>query len=439
MTAPSELPHRVARRLEGLQLAGRRVVVGLSGGVDSVVLLDVLQRCTPAAGFALAALHVHHGLSPNADAWAGFCEALCRARDIPLRIERVQVQVDSGHGVEAAARTVRYAAYRALDAEFIALAHNLDDQAETVLLQLLRGAGPDGLAGMPFARTLGSATLIRPLLDVPRSDIEDWARAHGLEWIEDESNADTSYARNHLRLHVLPRVAGHYPGYREALARAARNAADAAALADAVASADLADIADDSGVDIERLVALGPIRAANALRGWLRDAGVAMPPRIRLDEALRQLSGAAADASPEVAIGAHVLRRYRDRVRLVPVASGDRWSIRWDGESRLSLPDGRIVVAVAGVGDGIARARLEGHRVQLRNRHGGERFQVQANRPRRELKKLFQETGIAPWERNRVPLLCVDEQVIWVPGFGIDPAWMAGSDEASVRFELQRA
>lgn len=438
MTAPSALPLRVARRLEGWELAGRRVVVGLSGGVDSVVLLDILQRSAAANGFTLAALHVHHGLSPNADAWAGFCEGLCRARDIPLRIERVHVRVDSGHGVEAAARAARYAAYRTLDADFIALAHNLDDQAETVLLQLLRGAGPDGLAGMPFERPLGPTTLIRPLLDVPRSEIEDWARACALEWIEDESNADTSYARNHLRRNVLPRVEGHYPGYREALARAARNAADAAALADAVALADLADIADETGVDIDRLVALGPIRAANALRGWLRDAGIPMPPRLRLDEALRQLSGAAADASPEVVIGAHVLRRYRDRVRLATVESGDRWSVRWEGESRLSLPDGRVVVAVAGIGDGIARDRLEGHQVVLRNRHGGERFQVQANRPRRELKKLFQETGIAPWERNRLPLLCVDEQVIWVPGVGVDPGWLADSGEVSVRFELQR-
>ena len=439
MTASSALPLRVARRLEALELAGRRVVVGLSGGIDSVVLLDVLHRGATKVGFSLAALHVHHGLSPNADAWAGFCERLCRARDIPVRIERVHVRVDGGHGVEAAARAARYAAYRAIDAEFVALAHNLDDQAETVLLQLLRGAGPDGLAGMPFERALGPATLIRPLLDVPRSDIEAWARAHGLEWVDDESNADAAYARNHLRLHVLPRVAGHYPGYREALARAARNAADAAALADAVALADLADIADDTGVDIERLVALGPLRAANALRGWLRDAGVAMPPRIRLDEALRQLGSAASDASPEVMIGAHVLRRYRDRVRLVPVESGDRWSLQWDGEPRLSLPDGRVIVAVAGVGDGIARDRLAGHRVVLRNRHGGERFQVQANRPRRELKKLFQESGVAPWERNRLPLLCVDEQVIWVPGVGIDPGWQAGSSEVSVRFELQQA
>lgn len=434
MTTPSALPLRVARRLEGM--TGRRVVVGLSGGVDSVVLLDLLHDQTAAHGFTLAAIHVHHGLSPNADGWADFCADLCRARSVPLHVERVRVTRDSGHGIEAEARKARYQAYRALDADCVALAHNLDDQAETVLLQLLRGAGPDGLAGMPFERPLGRGRLIRPLIDVPRSAIEGWARERGLAWIEDESNRDAAYARNHLRLNVLPLLEGHYPGYREALARTARNAADAMALADSVAVADLAELESEEGVDLAGLMALGPIRAANALRRWLRDDGISMPPRVRLDEALRQLADAAPDASPEVVIGAHVLRRYRDRVRLAPVDSDESWCVRWCGQPRVPLADGRVVVVHGGVGEGIARDRLIGHDVLLRTRLGGERFQLAANRPRRELKKLFQEHGVAPWERNRLPLLCVDGRVIWVPGLGIDPAWAAGEGEASLQFEL---
>jgi len=438
MTTPSALPLRVGRRLEEVELTWRRLVVGLSGGVDSVVLLDLLHERAATYGYTLAAIHVHHGLSPNADAWADFCATLCRARDIPLHVERVEVRRDSGQGIEAVARKARYTAYRALDADCVALAHNLDDQAETVLLQLLRGAGPDGLAGMPFERPLGRGQLIRPLIDVSRSDIEAWARERGLAWIEDESNGDPAYARNHLRLNVLPQLEGHYPGYREALARAARNAADAAALADTVAVADLADLVSEDGVEIAGLTALGPLRAANALRRWLRDDGVAMPPRVRLDEALRQLADAAPDASPEVVIGAHVLRRYRDRVRLAPIASDEPWSVRWCGQPRVPLADGRVVVVHGGVGEGIARDRLIGHDVLLRTRQGGERFRTGANRPRRELKKLFQEHGVAPWERNRLPLLCVDGHVVWVPGLGIDPGWAAGEGEASLHFELAR-
>jgi tRNA(Ile)-lysidine synthase len=175
------------------------------------------------------------------------------------------------------------------------------------------------------------------------------------------------------------------------------------------------------------------------LRYWLRDAGVVMPPRIRLEEALRQFADAPVDASPEIVLGAYALRRYRGSIRLVARDdSSDEWSVRWRGESSIALPDGRFVHARPGAGDGVARDRLEGQDAVLRNRRGGERFQVAADRPRRELKKLFQESGVPPWERDRLPLLCVGEHVVWVPGIGIDPAYVAAPDEASVRFELAR-
>jgi tRNA(Ile)-lysidine synthase len=390
-------------------------------------------------GYTLSALHVHHGLSRNADSWAEFCVAHCRARGIALTVERVAVERDGGRGIEAAARAARYSAYRALGADCVALAHHLDDQAETVLLQLLRGAGPHGMAAMPAVRALGQGLLIRPMLDVARSDIEAYARLRGLAWIEDESNADTAHARNLLRAEVLPRLATRYPGYRESLARAARNAGDAAALADAVAAQDLAGLATTDGVDAAALAALGCARAANALRYWMRDAGVAMPPRIRLEEALRQLADAPADASPEIALGTHALRRYRGSIRLLPRGSAPvRWCLPWRGEACVALPDGRVVHARAAAGEGVSSAKLEGGDAVLRNRRGGERFRVAGNRPRRELKKLFQEAGVAPWERDRLPLLCVGEKVVWVPGIGIDPAFAAEPGEASVRLELGR-
>ncbi len=439
MTEAGSLRDRVDRYLAELPLQGRRVVVGLSGGIDSVVLLELMHGLAASRGLVLQAVHVHHGLSRNADAWATFCGELCRERRIPLTVERVAVSRDGGKGIEAAARLARYSVYHALAADCVALAHNLDDQAETVLLQLLRGAGPHGMAGMPAARSLGAGLLIRPLLDVPRSEIEAFAHAQGLRWIEDESNADTAFARNLLRAEVMPKLEMHYPGYRQSLARAARNAGDAAALADAVAREDLAAVTTADGVEVAALTSLGAIRAANALRYWLREAGVAMPPRIRLEEALRQLSDAPEDAAPEVVLGTHALRRYRGGLRLVPRDAGSgRWSLPWQGESSVALPDGRFVHTQRGVGDGVSQLRLEGRQPELRNRHGGERFQVAANRPRRELKKLFQETGIAPWERDRLPLLCVGEQVIWVPGIGIDPGFAAAPGEASVRFELAR-
>jgi tRNA(Ile)-lysidine synthase len=435
----ARLLERVEARLAALPVRGLEVVVGLSGGIDSVVLLEALNELRASLGFTLAALHVHHGLSRNADAWARFCAEHCSAREISLSVEHVTVSRRAGGGIEAAARAARYSAYRAQDAGCVALAHNLDDQAETVLMQLLRGAGPHGMAGMPVVRPLGAGLLVRPMLDVPRSRIEAFARARGLRWIDDESNADTTLSRNLLRAEVLPRLEGHYPGYRESLARAARNAGDAAALADIIARQDLDSMVTTDGVEIAGLTALGSTRAANALRYWLREAGISMPPRIRLKEALRQLTDAPADASPEIALGTHRLRRYRGHLRLVAseVVLAN-WCVPWRGDTSVALPDGRFVHARRGEGDGIAAVRLEGGDVVLRNRQGGERFQVASNRPRRELKKLFQETGVAPWERDRLPLLCLREQVIWVPGIGVDPGFAAAPGEASVRFELAR-
>lgn len=439
MNAVDALPGRVARSLAGIPLQGRRVVVGLSGGVDSMVLLEVMTGLAAPLGFVLGALHVHHGLSRNADAWAAFCADQCERRGIAFALERVTVARDTGTGREAAARAARYAAYARCGADAVALAHHLDDQAETVLLQALRGAGPHGLAGMPSVRPLGDALLLRPLLDVPRSAIEAFARARGLAWVEDESNADTAHSRNLLRAEILPRLERHYPGYRDSLARAARNAGEAAALADEVALADRAGVLQDDGLVADRLLGLGSARAGNVLRHWLREAGVTMPPRIRLAEAVRQLAGAPADAQPEIVLGTHVLRRYRGCIRLLPHhPEHPGWSVPWCGEADLTLPGGLRVVAHEGEGEGIARARLQGRSAVWCSRRGGERFQVAANRPRRELKKLFQEHGVAPWERDRLPLLHVDGHLAWVPGIGTDPAFAAAPGEASVRFEIER-
>jgi len=201
-------------------LRGKRLAVGLSGGVDSVVLLHLLRELAPRHGFRLSAVHVHHGLSPNADDWARFCRKLCRGWVVPLTVRRVSVQ-KKGRGLEAAAREARRAAFAAVAADAIVLAHHLDDQAETVLLNLLRGAGPRGAAAMQAAGRLGDKRLLRPLLQVRRREILAYARAHHLEWIEDESNRDAALARNFLRLRVGPLLEERFPRWRESLARAA--------------------------------------------------------------------------------------------------------------------------------------------------------------------------------------------------------------------------
>jgi tRNA(Ile)-lysidine synthase len=456
-SAPSDLAAHVRDVVRCHVARGARITVGLSGGVDSVVLLDVLRHLAGPLRFTLTAIHVNHGLSPNATRWTAFCRELCRRRAIPLRVRKVAVA--RGNSTEAAARTARYSAFRAERAEFVALAHNRDDQAETLLLQLLRGAGAKGLSAMPVFRiedrglrievnnaarearrkraldpqsSVINPAFLRPLLDVPRADILDYARRHELQWIEDESNADTGYDRNFLRHRILPLMAQRWPAYGATLARSARHLAQAAQLLEVLAMQDACIAADGEALNIDALRALGAARAGNVVRHLLAGHGVDMPNTARLDEFLRQLLAARHDARVRAAFGDVDLRQFagtlhlvRRRVAAVPPA------VEWRGQHRLRLPewDGATLVMRRVRGRGIRCALLDGKSVTLRPRHGGERLQPDGARPRRSLKNLLQESRIPPWQRERLPLLFCGAALVWVPGIGIDCRFQARAGE----------
>ena len=216
---------------------GERLAVAYSGGLDSTVLLHLLAGLRGEHAYRLSAVHVHHGLLPAAEAWVAHCERQCAALGVPLRVERVSVG-RAGRGLEAAAREARYRVFAGLDVDTLALAHQRDDQAETVLLQLMRGGGVKGLAAMPAARALGGITLLRPLLETTRAEIEAHARTHGLSWVEDESNDDVRLRRNAIRRHLLPMLARTFPDAVQTLARAAGQFAEQAALLDDLAELD---------------------------------------------------------------------------------------------------------------------------------------------------------------------------------------------------------
>ncbi len=292
-------------------LAGRgRLCVGFSGGLDSTVLLHILAGLRARLGFELTALHVHHGLLPEADAWADHCAALCADWAVPLSVERVAV-VASDKGVEAAARDARRRAFAVQSADAILLAQHRDDQAETLLFRLLRGAGTRGLAAMrPVTPSANGPELWRPLLDTPRADILAYAKAHALRWIDDPSNDDPAYARNFLRLTVLPALATRFPAVNAILARTAGQMAEDATLLDELAALDAEGAYDaEGGLSCARLAALSPARARNLLRGWLAHAGIHID-RARLDDLLKQAL-AAPDAHPEIRIGDRRLMRRR--------------------------------------------------------------------------------------------------------------------------------
>jgi tRNA(Ile)-lysidine synthase len=427
---------RVAQALAAAGAASGRLVLGLSGGMDSMVLLDLLSGLRAQHGFDLQALHVDHQLSPHASEWSALCAERSRRYDVPFRGVRVEVERDSPDGLEAAARRARYAVFAAQDADAVVLAHHLDDQAETLLLQLLRGAGPRGLAAMPPARPMpaGRPLLVRPLLEVERECIEGYARRHQLVWIEDESNADTRRDRNYLRHEILPHLSARFPGYRQTWLRASRNFADLSEIAEAQAQADAQPALWGGGLRVSGLQALSPARAANLLRWYLADQGLPVPERCQLEELRRQLCDARGDAQPSMRLGGARVYRHRGLLRIAPAGvSMTQWQVPWRGEPDLALPDGLGRVRFQRlVGAGLALHQLDGRQATVRTRNGGERIKLAGNRPSRTLKNLLQEAGVPVWERDRLPLLACDGHVLWVAYLGIDCRFTAAPGQPGV-------
>ena len=433
------LAARVAANLKDAAAPGERLVLALSGGIDSMVLLDVLSSLAPRMRFRLEALHVDHQLSPNAAAWARFCRVECRSRGVRLRV--VKVDVRRANSIERAAREARYAALSGVTADHVVLAHNQDDQAETLLLHLLRGAGVRGLAAMrsvrePSASLYGrNPSIVRPLLATPRSEIERYAKRRRLRWVEDESNEDTRFTRNWVRREVLPGIAQRVPAYREAFSRAAVNMAEAATLLEELARIDARECLQRSALDVEGLRALGPARAKNLLRFVIDSRGWRMPDASRLIEALRQALSAKAGANVAVGLGSCELRRHGGAIHLIELQAHDPDDavLTWHGEEEIELPGASGVLCMArGRGAGMSVTRLGDGVVTIRRRHGGERLQPDAKRPRRTVKNLLQEAGIPAWLRERLPFIYCGEDLVCVPGVGVDCRFSARRGEPSI-------
>jgi tRNA(Ile)-lysidine synthase len=415
-----ELPDRVERQLAFCVGPGQTLLLGLSGGLDSSVLLHLLVGLRASLGFELRALHVNHGISPNAAAWETFCADLCAAYQVPYTAVSVSVPRDAGLGLEAAARQVRYQALLAQPTDAVVLAHHLDDQAETLLLQLLRGAGVQGLAAMPERRELSASqpVLLRPLLDISRSQLQRYAHQHHLRWIEDESNLDLAFDRNFLRHRVFPHLAERFPACRTTLARSAAHLAEASALLQEVAVADAANCVQGSRLALAGLRALSPARASNLLRYWLDVLGVNISSR-RLREVMRQLLQARQDAQPCIAVTNGNLQRYRDAVYFV--ANDRKEGIAetvWRGEEELAMSGGTLCF-IRTQGQGLPLSQVQAGRLTIQRRQGGEKFRPDRRRPNRSLRHLLQEAGMAPWQRRALPLLYLNGRLALVPGIGV--------------------
>ncbi|OLU16635.1 tRNA lysidine(34) synthetase TilS [Pseudomonas sp. PA1(2017)] len=397
--------------------------VAFSGGLDSTVLLHVLASAARCHGLpTIRAVHVHHGLQAAAEQWPAHCQRVCDSLGVALDVRHVQVE--PGASVERAAREARYAAFSALmvPGEVLVLAQHQDDQAETLLYRLLRGAGVRGLAAMAQSRPLGRGHAVRPLLDVPRKTLEAYASRHGLHWVEDPSNGDSGFARNFLRQDILPRLAGHWPGASTVLARAAAHQAEAQALLDELADIDLQRSCASLGLpwlsipclDLQLLRQLSEARQRNLLRHWLGDR--TRLPDSRHWQGWADLRDAAADASPVWRLESGELRRHGERLLWLEAA----WNAAWANQEQPWL-DGRHPLQLPGNGMVEFIGQVPAGRLSIAYRQGGEVLDL-PGRGRRDLKRLLQEAGVPGFIRPRLPLLRRDGQVIAVANLPLDPA-----------------
>ena len=438
-------PERLAESLSTLPQAGR-YWIGFSGGMDSTVLLHALASLKNTLSAPVHVIHVDHGLSPHATEWSRHCEAFCRKLGLPFELRRVDARPEKGESPEAAARRVRYATIKRLieTGDMLLTAHHQDDQAETVLLQLLRGAGPHGLAAMPRYCTFGDGWLGRPLLAFSRSELADYARSQKLEWIDDPSNFDTGLERNFLRHELLPGLRQRKGEIGAVLARSAEHFAEAAMLLDTLAAQDLATIDGDdaASLPVTALCEMEPPRLHNLLRYWFRRRGMPIPDSNRLRRIVDEVLHAAEDGQPLVEWPGAEVRRYRERLYAMPPLPAEPVSTQldWGGGDALTLPEGlgRLQVQET-IGNGIRSELWRQGTVSVRFREGGERCVPAGRGHHHLLKKLFQEAGIPPWWRNRWPLLFIDEQLAAVPGIFVCEPFVAGPYDSGIALQWSRA
>jgi tRNA(Ile)-lysidine synthase len=411
-----------------------KLLVAYSGGLDSTVLLHVLHQLQAEISFHLSAMHVHHGLSDYADDWARFCDKTCSDLGVPIKVSYVHVHNEDGLGIEAAARHARYSALNAAPVDYICLGHHQDDQAETFLLQLARGAGVKGLAGMGQVDV--KRRLLRPFLNTPRLELVSYAKQNQLQWVDDESNEDVKFDRNFIRHEVIPTFSKRYASIRKTLARSALHMADANTMLDDLAQLDAEKVIDKNqcygAIRLEGLNGLSQARQANLIRMWLSVNQVHMPSAALLQQILQQLHSTRSDAAIKVKVNAGLyIMRYNKMAHLVrelkPLLP---LNLLWQGEEVVTLPNQSQLFFTKKMGEGLAYQR-GGTDIKLRIkwREGGEYFRPELGRPRRSLKYIMQSRKIPPWLREQLPLIFMDETLVMIPNVGIDAEMKAADHE----------
>ena len=415
--------------------ATKRYVVALSGGLDSIVLLHSLCALRDEGQLTteLSALHINHNRSPSAQQWQAFCQQTCEDWQVSLHTEAVEVSASGS--LEAAARSGRYQAFRELlqADDLLLMAHHLDDQIETVLFRLIRGAGAQGLAGIPPQRKLGAGRLLRPLLQYGRAELAEYAAAHQLAWQEDASNSDEQHDRNYLRHQVLPQLEQRWPDYRQSWRKSLALLTENDELQKQLGAIDLRDASTAlGGISVTVMQGLGSARQRNLVRCWLQQLGVSDPGWNTLHQFVSEFIPGGSPGSKFALESCDV---YQHKAQLFAVRPLPESGLN---AQTLSLDGGALDFSLSGNGRlRIEASQAEGvyplpHSLQVKYRKGGESLKLKG-RPQKKLKQLLQESGMPPWQRQRVPLLFADTELVCVPGVGIAESYLAQSGQNGMK------
>ena len=417
-----------------VNIAAEPVIVAFSGGVDSTVLLHLLASCRSQGSLqTLRAVHIHHGLSDLADSWQAFCQSFCHSLNIPLTVARVELSGTSGGGIEQEARQARYQIFEEVlnDGGSLLMGHHQDDQAETLLLRLFRGTGLEGLQGIPGRRALGKGQILRPLLNVSRAGIEDYARRHQLQWIEDDSNVDEAFSRNFLRHQIIPGIEQRWPGASRRMAELTKDVTAVNARLSGLSEQLLQQaqttipqwlLGNQPLLSIEVLQSFDVGDQRQVIRLWLKKQGFNMPGRQALETVIQELMDARSDAEPVIRNSQYCLRRFRGYLVADVINTDiDYQPLSWDWRSNpeLILPDGKTLsILISDSRDKLALNMPDKPLQVLWRRHidTSQKVAVAGRSGRKTIKRWLQEYNIPPWLRDQVPFIFMDDLLVTVPG-----------------------
>lgn len=425
-------------------ISASRIYIAYSGGVDSHVLLHLCSQA-PELRDKLCAVHIHHGIQQQADAWLTHCETTATELGVAMKSRFVDARPQPGHSPEETARNARYQAFAEIlnAGEVVLSAQHRDDQMETLLLQLFRGAGLAGLAAMPRQTACGKGSLLRPLLDVPRTAIQAYAEEHRLHWIEDPSNAAHDYDRNYLRHAIVPLLKQRWPGVGKTVARAARHCANAQTLLEEIAETLLTQAFDgsDGTISIAALNRHDRYRQQLLLRQWFKALGQRMPPETVVERIIEEVAAAPCGHYHALPFRGGAVRRYRDKLYWLPADKRVNTAMHLDwphAREILELPGNGCLQRILTAAPGIDPASWYGSHITICYRQGGECIRLPGRAGTRELKDLFQENGIPPWEREATPLVFAAQKLAAIADRWISADFYRESHDENVRLLWHR-